>query len=78
MRDALLLLVQNTYMNWTLNRSQRAAELDFLTKVVEHVPVRRIFPHMDPARIGALCELIADDARAFFRIEVPVPKSSHG
>jgi hypothetical protein len=78
MRDALLLLVQNTYMNWTLNRSQRAAELDFLTKVVEHVPVRRIFPHMDPAHISDLCELIADDARAFFRIEVPVPKSSHG
>jgi len=62
MRDALLELVQNTYMNWLLDRHQRAAELDVLTRLVANVPVRRIVPHTDRARIGSLCELIIKEA----------------
>jgi len=61
-REALLELVQNTYMNWLLDRRQRAAEFDALGKLVAQVPVRRIVPHVDPGRIGALCELIVADA----------------
>jgi hypothetical protein len=61
-RDALLCLVQNTYMNRLLNREQRAAEFGFLSRVVMCVPVRRIVPHADPARLGALCDLIVQDA----------------
>jgi hypothetical protein len=63
MRDALLELVQNSYMNWLLDRNQRAAELDALTRLVADVSVRRIVPHTDPARLGALCELIIKDAK---------------
>jgi hypothetical protein len=62
MRDALLELVQNTYMNWLLDRNQRAAELDVLTRLVTSASIRRIVPHADPARIGVLCELIMKDA----------------
>jgi hypothetical protein len=61
-REALLHLVQNTYMNWLLDRNQRAAEFDLLGKLVGQVPVRRIVPHLDPGRIGALCDLIVADA----------------
>jgi hypothetical protein len=61
-REAILELVQNTYMNWLLDRRQRAAEFDALGKLVAQVPVRRIVPHVDPGRIGALCELIVADA----------------
>ncbi len=61
-REALLELVQNTYMNWLLDRSQRAAEFDALSKLVTQVPIRQIVPHFDPGRIGALCELIVADA----------------
>jgi hypothetical protein len=61
-REAILELVQNTYMNWLLDREQRAAEFDALGKLVAQVPVRRIVPHVDPGRIGALCELIVADA----------------
>ncbi len=61
-RAALLELVQNTYMNWLLDRRQRAAEFDALGKLVAQVPVRRIVPHLDQGRIGALCELIVTDA----------------
>jgi len=61
-REALLGLVQNTYMNWLLEHRQRAAEFDALSKLVKQVPIRRIIPHVDPGRIGALCELIVADA----------------
>jgi hypothetical protein len=61
-REALLELVQNTYMNWLLDREQRAGEFDVLTRLVANVPVRRIVPHQDPARLGALCDLLIADA----------------
>jgi hypothetical protein len=61
-REALMELVQNTYMNWLLDRNQRAAEFDALSKLVTQVPVRRIVPHADPGRIGELCDLIQADA----------------
>lgn len=60
-RQALLELIQNTYMNWLLDRRQRAAEFEVLSKLVLQVPVRRIVPHLDPTRITALCELIEED-----------------
>lgn len=63
-REALLELVQNTYMNWLLNRPQRAAEFDLLSKLVMRVPVRRIVPHVDAAQIPALCDLISADVEA--------------
>lgn len=61
-REALLCLVQNTYMNWLLDRRQRAIEFDALARLVAQVPIRRIVPHLDSARIAALCELIVADA----------------
>jgi hypothetical protein len=65
MRDALLELVQRTYMNWVLDRDQRGAELDVLTKLVASVPVRTIVPHVDPARLEVLCEMLIKDAESF-------------
>jgi hypothetical protein len=75
-REALLELVQNTYMNWLLDRAQRAAELDILTQIVARVPVRRITPHADPARITALCDLIVDDATSLVSAERPATHSA--
>jgi hypothetical protein len=65
-REALLELVQNTYMNWLLDRRQRATEFDALSELVNLVPIRRIVPHLDPGRIGTLCELIIADAERLF------------
>ena len=64
-REALLGLVQNTYMNWILDRKQRAAEFDFLSTLVKSISVRRIVPHSDPARIAALCDLIVADSENY-------------
>jgi len=61
-REALLNLIQNTYMNWLLDRNQRGAEFDAVSRLVTQVPMRRIVPHADPGRIGELCDLILADA----------------
>jgi hypothetical protein len=63
-REALLELVQNTYMNWVLDREQRAAEFDTLWRLVQKVIVRRITPHAKPEKLVALCDLILRDAAA--------------
>jgi hypothetical protein len=57
-KDSLLELVQNTYMNWLLNREQRAEEFNVLGHLVQQVPVCRLVPHRDPGKIPQLCELI--------------------
>jgi len=62
-KDALLELVKNTYMNWLLDREQRAEEFNVLGNLVQQVPVRRLVPHSDPFKIPQLCELIESDAR---------------
>lgn len=61
-RDVLVELIQNTYMNWLLDRRQRGEEFELLSRLVSQVPVRRIIPHRDPARLHALCELLVADA----------------
>ena len=68
---ALLELVRNTYRNWLLDRTQRAAEFEVLGKLVTQVPVRRIVPHFDPARIEALCDLIVADTSALRNAAAP-------
>lgn len=61
-REALLELVQNTYMNALLSRQQRAAEFEFLSRLVACVPCKRVIPHQDHGRIAALCQLLEEDA----------------
>jgi hypothetical protein len=66
-REALLDLVKNTYMNWLLDRQQRALEFDFLSRLVMQVPVRRIIPHANPKRIPELSNLIVSDAQSILK-----------
>jgi hypothetical protein len=70
-REALLHLVQNTYMNWLLDRQQRAAEFDMLSRLVRNITVRRIVPSSDAEKLGALCSLIESDASAAMAREHP-------
>ena len=63
-KEALLELVQNTYMNALLTKEQRASEFELLGRLVNLVPCKRIIAHKEAARIGALCELLENDSRA--------------
>lgn len=56
--EALPQLVQNTYMNWLLDRAQRAEEFDMLARLVSAVECYRIIPSTEAARLPALAELI--------------------
>lgn len=63
-KEALLELVQNTYMNWLPDREQQAREFETLAHLVARVPVRRIVAHRDPRRLDALCGAIVADAES--------------
>ena len=60
---AALLLVQNTYMNYLLDQEQRALEFDAVTRLAARVPVKRVTPSSDPAKLTALCELLRSDSQ---------------
>jgi hypothetical protein len=61
--DALMNLVSNTYVNYLLDREMRHREFDLLSRLVAHVPLRRLRPCADPAGLLAMCEAVAADAR---------------
>jgi hypothetical protein len=58
--EAFIYLVGNTYRNLLLDQEQRTQEFRFLHRLLEAVPVQRVFAHKDPARIGELLDLILD------------------
>jgi hypothetical protein len=54
-------LVAHTYVNYLLDRSRRAAEFATLGRLLARVPVRRVKPLADPARLSELCDAIVTD-----------------
>ncbi|HEY1424872.1 MAG TPA: hypothetical protein VGF20_15575 [Candidatus Acidoferrum sp.] len=74
-RDALLQLVQNTYMNWYLDPRQRADEFDVLTRLVSSVECFRVVPSSDPARLNNLAELIE---RTIMKVSPMTPAATLG
>ena len=57
----LIELIANTYGTKLLDKHMRARQFDQLTRVLAHVPLRRVTPHTDAARIPALCDLLLTD-----------------
>jgi hypothetical protein len=66
-REALMTCVENTYGNYLLEPAMRAKEFTVLSRLVERVPVRRVNPHVDPARLSRLCDAILEDSRVVRR-----------
>jgi hypothetical protein len=59
----LIELVTNTYTNYMLDQRMRAREFDLLGRLVNKMPIRKIKPHSDPARLYELCRVILGDFR---------------
>jgi hypothetical protein len=57
-REAVLALVQNTYMNYLLTKEQRATEFYAIANLVTEVDCYRVTPHVDPSRLASLAALI--------------------
>jgi hypothetical protein len=60
-RAALLTLVKNSFASRLLTREMRARELDVLGRLALSVPVRRVHPSSDPARLPHLCDALVED-----------------
>ena len=56
--DGLMSLVANTYATKLMDKQMRAREFELLTRVVNHVPLRRVTPHSDIAQIPELIRVI--------------------
>lgn len=59
--EGLLSLIANTYATKLMDKQMRAREFELLARVMNNVPMRRITPHADPARIPELCDTILSD-----------------
>jgi len=59
--EGLMSLVANTYATKLMDKQMRAREFELLTRVLNNVPLRRVTPHSDPARIPELCDSILND-----------------
>jgi hypothetical protein len=59
--EGLLSLIANTYATRLMDKQMRAREFELLTRVLNNVPLRRVTPHADPARIPELCDTILED-----------------
>jgi hypothetical protein len=57
-------LVTNTYTNYLLDQEMRAREFDLLGRILHNLPLRKLTPHSDPARLPELCQFILDDFRS--------------
>ncbi len=63
-QSALVSLLADTFANKILDREMRAREFEVLGRLTSTVPVRRVFPHTDAARLRDLCRVIEDDFAA--------------
>ena len=63
-RDGLTRLIENTYVNYLLDRDMRARDLDVLARLAARVPLRRLVPQADSAYLHSFRDAILDDFRA--------------
>lgn len=62
--EALLALIANTYVGWVPDHAAQGRDLALYGRLAREVPVVRVVPHADPARLPELCALLEADALA--------------
>jgi hypothetical protein len=61
--EAFMKLVGNTYLYYLLDRGMQRRDFDVISRVIAHVPVRRVRPVADAFKVLDLCNWIVDDAQ---------------
>jgi hypothetical protein len=69
----LMSLIANTYATKLIDKEMRARQFDVLTRVLNNVPLRRVTPHRDPARIPELCDAIVNDFESIRTCTASIP-----
>lgn len=64
-REAVMGIVADTYASYLLDRGRRATEFEFVARLVDAVPVRRLRRGDDLQRAGQVCDLVVQDMHAF-------------
>jgi hypothetical protein len=64
LQQGLFALAANTYRNELLDKSMRQQEFRVLSRLVTHIPLRRVTPYTDIAKLPQLCDLILEDFQA--------------
>src|SRR5262249_102073 len=59
--EGLISLIANTYATKLMDKQMRAREFELLSRVSQDMPLPRVTPHSDPARIPELCARILTD-----------------
>jgi hypothetical protein len=62
--DGMMALVSNSYRTEWLDKTMRESEFKVLSRIMEHVPLRRLIPHADPSYLFRLCEITLEDFQA--------------
>ncbi len=62
----VMTLVANTYANYLLDKSMRAAEFASLGRLCRQIPIRKVTPHADAKFLPELCRVIVEDFHAQF------------
>src|SRR6476661_7663307 len=57
----MISLIANTYGTKLLDKHMRAREFDLLSRVLAHVPLRRVTPHTEASRLTELCDCLLSD-----------------
>jgi hypothetical protein len=57
----LMSLIANTYGTKLIDKHMRAREFELLSRLLAHVPLRRVTPHTDAGRLSGLCDLLLSD-----------------
>ena len=77
-RTGLISLVGNSYANRLLDRAMRAREFDLLARAAASVPLRQVNPHVDPAYLPELCDVILRDLQALCPPVSDLTVAAHG
>jgi hypothetical protein len=70
-REAMIMLVGNTYGNTQLDSKARVEEFEFLGEFLKHVPVRKLVAPDDIKLLPSLCQAIIEDAQSISPSDTP-------
>ena len=65
--EALVVLITHSYVNYLLDKAMRSQEFEFLGRLVNRVPVRRVRPLAGAEHLPGLCRSIAADFQGVVR-----------